>query len=173
MASRMTEFKDKSVPTHTCNICRHTHICIQTHMCRHTPVIFVNRWTKFSSYLHLFIPAGHTHTLKLSPLQCCRENSHFKATVVLLLQLRLGQLKDLQFSKQSNALQAHVFKRQARSGPDPLSSQSYTLWYLCFQNIYLVFIIQARKIHIYLHYLVVHWQILNTPIQTASVLSKS
>lgn len=67
------------------NICRHTHICIQTHMCRHTPVIFVNRWTKFSSYLHLFIPAGHKHTLKLSPLQCCRENSHFKATVVLLL----------------------------------------------------------------------------------------
>ena len=125
----------------------HTHICAPIHICIHTPVIFVNRWTTFSSHLHLFVPTGHT--LKHLPLRCCRENSHFKNTVVLLLQLRLGQLKDLQFSKQSNALRAHVFRRQARSGPDPLSSQLHILLLMLSEYRPGIYLSSQKNVHIY------------------------
>lgn len=123
----MTVFKDKSMPTHICkHMQAHTYLYRDTYVQTHTCYLC----KQMDQIQLLFTPVHscwtHTHTLKLSPLQCCGENSHFKTTVVLLLQLRLGQLKDLQFSKQSNALQAHVFRRQARSGPDTPSSQSYT-----------------------------------------------
>lgn len=155
MANRIKKFKYKYMPTHTCKpIQTHAHLQIYTYVHAHT--CYLCKQMDQIQFLFTPVHSYWTHALKHFPFHCCRENSHFKNTVVLLLQLRLGQLKDLQFSKQSNALQAHVFTRQAHSGPDPLNSQSYAHCYLCFQNIDLVFIFPARKIHMYLHYLVVH-----------------
>lgn len=112
------------MPTHTCKpIQTHAHLYIYTYV--HARTCYLCKQMDQIRFLFTPVHSYWTHTLKLFPFHCCRENSHFKNTVVLLLQLRLGQLKDLQFSKQSNALQAHVFTRQAHSGPDPLNSQSY------------------------------------------------
>lgn len=86
MASRMTEFKDKFMPMHTCkHMQAHAYLYTDTYVQTHTCYLC----KQMDQIQLLFTPVHscwtYTHTLKLSPLQCCRENSHFKATVVLLL----------------------------------------------------------------------------------------